>query len=1309
MGDPSSARFQLVLLGRFELSGPDGTISVTSKKMAALLAFLACTAPRSHARDRLMTLLWGSHFDAQARQNLRQTLTRLRRVLGDDALISSGEAVSLRSGVVASDVARFEALLGDGSRGGLRKAVGLYGGRLLGDMSITEEAWTEWLEAEHRRLEGLALDAMVRLGEQALAQGDHGQALEAAQRAIAVSNLREDGHRLMMRALAAGGRRTDALKHYEQVTALLKRELKVEPDAATIAVAGELRKALPPPPSAGASTDPIDDLSRGAGGAERKHVTVLCVDFSRSLELIARRDAEEALKVLDDLLAVATESVRRFDGTVHVVTNDGLVALFGAPIALEDHALRACYAALHLQEATTRKARELQHSPDIPLAVRAGLASGEVVIRPPGSGAKMQSMVMGTATHLARGLMETAPPGGLLISAETRRLAEGHFNFRSRAAANNGTVHEAVYELTGSRTGRTRFQVSAERGLTTFVGRGGELKRLEVLLARARAGQGQVVSIIGEPGLGKSRLLHEFTLVHRGLPLLMLEAAAFHYDTASSYLPLTEMLKRYFGIAAGDVSRDARDKVMSRVLALDRRLEPDLPALLSLVYAPVEDQSWQALDAGQRRQRTLDALKHLVLRECQRQPVVLAFEDVQWLDGETQGFLRTLVDSLASAPLLLILVFRPEYQHPWSSRSFYTQLRLNPLSLQATEEFLRDLLGSDASLSDLKKLLSPYRNPLLLEESVRALVETGFLTGRRGNYRGNRSLENLPISPAVHALLAARIDRLPPREKALLQAASAVGSDVPHAILQSVAGLADDDLRQALAALRDAELLYESRLFPDVEYSFKHALTHEVAYAGVLRERSRELHRRIVETIEALYEDGLEEHFERLAHHAAEGELGEKAVHYQEQAGIKAAALSAFQASLAWFDKALETLKAMPPSSDRDRHELMLLISRGVPLTAIGGYGSPEVAQHFRNVHDVYRRVDGVSQIFAGLQGLFRFYKTTGQLETASAFIAALRDFAQATGDRVLLMQVHRQEAAVSLFRARLDQTHEHHGNGLSLVDPARSFHGDHQTTEWQTAMRCEEAELLWLHGFPDRSAQSMRATVMHAREGDRPRNLALALQHAASVYQRRGDIANTLAFADECMALSDQRGLPIYAAGARVLRGWAIASEGEQVEQAIDEMREGLGVWQRSGLGLYARYFVSCLVEGYRMAGRPADALPPLSDMMIAAGRTDARSWDPELHRLKGELLLESDRGGCHHEQAEACFLKAGEIARTQGSRSLELRAATSLARLWCGLGRRAEARDHLAAVHKGFSEGFDTADLRAAQRLLDSLSRAC
>jgi len=1306
MGDLSSARFQLVLLGRFELSGPDGSISLTSKKLAALLAFLACTAPRPHARDKLMTLLWGSYFDAQARQNLRQSLTRLRRILGDDTLASSSEGVSLRPGVVASDVARFEALLVDRGRDGLQEAVGLYGGRLLADMSIAEDAWAEWLEAEQRRLEGLALDAMVRLGEQTLERGDHCQALEVAQRAIAVSSLREDAHRLMMRTLAAGGRRADALKHYDHLTALLKRELKVEPDAAIAALADELRKALPPPSGAGAANQSVDDIVRRGGAAERKHVTVLCVDLGRSVELIARRDAEDALKVFDDLLAVMTESVRRFDGVVNLVTNDGLMALFGVPIAHEDNALRACHAALYLQEATARKARELQLMLDIPVAVRAGLASGEVVIRPQASGAEPSSNVMGSATLLARSLMEMAAPGELLASRETRRLAEGHFNFRPRAAANGGSVDGPVYELAAPPTGRTRFQVSAERGLNGFVGRSSELGQLGLLLDRARARQGQVVSIIGEPGLGKSRLLHEFTRAHRSLPLLRLEAASFRYDTASSYRPVTEMLRTYFGIAPGDVSAGTRDEIMTRVLALDRQLEPDLPALLSLVYAPVDDQSWHALDAGNRHQRTLDALKRLILRECQRQPVVLAFEDLQWADSETQGFLGTLIDSLASAPLLLILVFRPEYEHPWGTRSFYTQLRLNPLSPEATGELLHNLLGNDASLSALKQLLSPHRNPLLLEESVRALVETGFLAGSRGHYRLDRSLESLPIAPAVHALLAARIDLLPPRDKTLLQTASAVGSDVPHTILKAIAGLADDDLRLSLTALRDAEFLYESRFFPDVEYTFKHALTHEVAYAGVLRERRRELHRRIVETIEALYRNGLEEHVERLAHHAAEAELGEEAVHYQEQAGIKAAARSAHRTSRFWFDKALKTLRTMPPSSDRDRRELMLLISRGVPLTAIGGYGSPEVARNFSQAHDVYRRVASDPHISAGLQGLYRFYKTTGQLDTASEFIASLRDFAQATGDQVLLMQVHRQEASVSLFRGNLDQAQEHHDKSLALFDPAHSPRRDHQTTEWQTAMRCEEAELSWLRGFPDRSAQSMMAALSHAREIDHPRNLAYALLFVASLYQRRGDVANTLALAEECVALSDQSGLPIYAAGARILRGCAMASEGEQVEQAIDEMREGLGVWQRSGLALYSRFFICCLVEGYRMAGRPADALQALSDMLAAGEPTDVRSWDPELHRLKGELLLELDPAGCQHEQAEACFLKANEIARIQGSRSLELRAATSLARLWSAVGRRTAASDHLAAVYGNFNEGFDTADLRAARRLLDGLS---
>ena len=659
----------------------------------------------------------------------------------------------------------------------------------------------------------------------------------------------------------------------------------------------------------------LETIDRDTLVGERKHVTVLCADLKGSLELAARRDPEEALKIFEAVLPLMTQVVDRYEGTVNLVTGDGITALFGLPLAHEDHAVRACYAALELQEAVKRYTEGSRHRAEVPILVRAGLSSGEVVVRSIRHGLRTEYRAMGETTHLAARLEQIATPGTLLISTETLRLAEGHFQVKALEPVNANDLSEPAYELVGAGPVQTRFQALAARGMTGFVGRGAEMEQLERVQAKVQQGHGQVVTIIGEPGLGKSRLVHEFVRRHRISNWLVLETASVSYRKTTSYLPVIDLLKKYFNIAASDGVGVIRDKVARQLLDLDPTLAPDLPPLLALLDIAVEEPSWQALDATQRRQRTLNSLKRLFLRKAQQQPTALVFEDVHWIDRETQAFLETLIDSVACTSLLLILTYRPEYEHPWAGRSYYTQLRLDVLSPEMTEEFLRKLVGDDASLIPLKQRLPKQGNPLFLEESIRSAIESDVLEGNRGAYRLVGPLQDLQMPPTVQAILAARIDRLPARDKRLLHAASVVGKDIPHAILQPVAGLEEDELRDGLAKLREAEFLYEARLFPDLEYAFKHALTHEVAYGSLLFEQRRALHRRIVSVIKRLYPDRLTEHVEQLAHHAVQGELWEEAVGYLRQAGNKAETRSALHDARAWFEQALVALQRLPEKS----------------------------------------------------------------------------------------------------------------------------------------------------------------------------------------------------------------------------------------------------------------------------------------------------------------------------------------------------------------------------------------------------------
>ena len=637
--------------------------------------------------------------------------------------------------------------------------------------------------------------------------------------------------------------------------------------------------------------------SKSAIEGERKQVTVLFADLKSSMELLADRDPEEARQLLDPVLERMMAAVHRYEGTVNQVMGDGIMALFGAPIAHEDHAVRACYAALAMQEAIRRYSEEVRRGHGLEVQIRVGLNSGEVVVRAIGNDLHMDYSAIGQTTHLAARMEQLAPPGTIRLTAETLRLAEGWVQVTplGPVPVKGLPAPVEVCELVGAGPARTRLQAFAARGLTPFVGRQAELAALHQALEQAGAGHGQVVAVIGEPGVGKTRLFHEFAHASRTQGWLLLESNSTSYGKATPYLPVIDLLKAYFQLEDRDDGRRMREKLTGRLLTLDAALGPTLSAFLALLEVPVEDPQWQGLDPSQRRQRTLDALKRLLLRESQVQPLLLVFENLHWIDAETQAFLDGLVESLPTARLLLLVNYRPEYQHGWRNKTYYTQLRLDPLPPASAEALLQSLLGDDTGLVPLKQRLieQTQGNPFFLEESVRTLVETQVLVGNQGAYRLARALPSIQVPATVQAVLAARIDRMPPEEKQLLQTAAVIGTEVPLALLQAMAEAPEESLRLGLAHLQAAEFLYETRLFPDIEYTFKHALTQQVAYETLLQERRRALHARIVEALEALAGDRVAEEVERLAHHALRGEMWDKALAYCRQAGEKAMARSA--------------------------------------------------------------------------------------------------------------------------------------------------------------------------------------------------------------------------------------------------------------------------------------------------------------------------------------------------------------------------------------------------------------------------------
>ena len=687
--------------------------------------------------------------------------------------------------------------------------------------------------------------------------------------------------------------------------------------------------------------------SRQSLEGERKQVTVLFADIRGSTRLVEGLDPEEAQKLIDPVLQVMMDAVHRYEGTVNQVLGDGIMALFGAPLAHEDHAVRACYAALAMQEAMRRYRRKLGQSEELGLQIGIGLNSGEVVVRSISNDLNVDYSALGHTTHMAARMQELAAGGITLMTASTLRQVEGFVQVKSVGAVQVKGVSRPVeaFEVVAATTARTRVQATAARGLTPLVGRQTEIEVFNKLVEHVASGKGQILAMVGEPGVGKSRLVHEFTRHQLRPGWLVLEGASVSYGKATPYFPLIAMLRRYFQIVDGEGSESIQDRVMMHILGLDKVLKDAIPPILSLLGALPDDvhssaalaefkdvvdatERYLAMDPEQRRRLTLDAVKRVLVREGQRQPLLTVFEDLHWIDIETQAFLDSFVESLPMARILLLVDYRPEYSHAWIDKSYYTQLRVDPLQPSSAEELLQCLLGSNKDLVPLKQLLTHRTegNPFFAEETVRSLVETGVLVGEKWAYRPGLKIDEIRIPSTVQNVLADRIDRLPFEEKRLLQTAAVIGVTVPLPLLRPVAELSDETLKICLSHLQAAEFLYETSLFPDLEYTFKHALVNEVAYGTLLHERRTLLHGHIVKALEEMTENLPHDHLEKLAHHALQGELWDKAVTYLKETGAKAAALSSFRNAVLCFERALEALRRLADSPDNVRRGIDLRI-----------------------------------------------------------------------------------------------------------------------------------------------------------------------------------------------------------------------------------------------------------------------------------------------------------------------------------------------------------------------------------------------
>jgi class 3 adenylate cyclase/predicted ATPase/DNA-binding winged helix-turn-helix (wHTH) protein len=1049
--------------------------------------------------------------------------------------------------------------------------------------------------------------------------------------------------------------------------------------------------------------------SRSALEGERKQVTVLRVSIHGTAEVLAGRDPEEAQALLDPCLERMLEAVHRYEGTVNHISGDGLMALFGAPLAHEDHAARACYAALAIQKGILRYAEVLRRANGVEIQLRACLNSGEVVVRAIGNDLHMEYAAVGHTTYLAAQLEPLVPPGAVWLVGETLRLVEGLVRVKPLdpvRVAGLATPVE-VYELIGAEPTRTRLRAATARVLTPFVGRQHEFETLRQAQERAGAGHGQVVAVIGEPGVGKSRLFYEFTQAPHAKGWLLLEAGAVSsYGQASPYLPVIDLLRVYFRVDGPDDGRGMHEQVTEKLLALDEALRPTLPAFSTLLDLPVEDPQWQALDPAQRRLRILDAVKRVLLRESLVQPVLVIVENLHWIDAETQAVLDSVVESLPTAKILLLVNYRPDYQHGWGSKTYYSQVRLDPLPPARAEELLQALLGRDASLQPLKQRLIERTEgtPFFLEESVWTLAETKALVGERGAYRLARALPTVQVPATVHALLAARIDRLAAEDKRLLQAAAVIGRDVPFPLLQAIVEVPEEVLRRSLTRLQAAEFLYELQLFPEHVYTFKHALTQEVAYHSLLQRARQHYHQHIAQVLAQRFPDALATRPELLAHHYTEAGLSAAAIPYWQQAGRRAIERSAHLEAIGHLTKGLELLNALPQTIERDQQELVLQTTLGPALMAARGPAAPEVGRLYTRARELCQQVGETRHLFSVLFGLFEFYMLRAELQTAHELGEQLLRVARQERDTAHLLLAH-GALGMTVSRGDLRAARSHLEQGIALYDP-RQHHALVSLYPADPGVHCLSyaARVSVVLGYIDEALRRSREALHLAQELAHPFSLAYSLNHAGWVHQHLGDAQETRALAERLIALATEHGFPHRVAQGTILRGWALAKQGRE-DEGLSQIRQGLAAYRTMEAKQWRTRALILLAETYWHTGRAEEGLQIVDEALTEMHHDGGGDYlEAELYQLKGELLL--TRSSAHRAEAEACFRQAIDIAHRQSARLLELRAIMSLSRLRYTQGKTQEARQQLAEIYGWFTEGFDTADLQEAKALLDEWS---
>lgn len=1057
--------------------------------------------------------------------------------------------------------------------------------------------------------------------------------------------------------------------------------------------------------AAPSASTPARTPARAEASAERRQLTVLFCDLVGSTALASSLDPEDLREVIGAYHRCVARIVARFDGFVAKYMGDGVLVYFGYPKAHEDDAERAVRAGLTLVSGVNA----LKLRSDTELQVRVGIATGLVVVGDlTGSGEAQERGVVGETPNLAGRLQGIADANAVVIAPSTRRLLGSLFDYRDLGAVEAKGFADRVHawQVLRDSSVESRFEaLHAGSGLTPLVGRDEEIELLLRRWARAKTGEGQVVLLAGEPGIGKSRVATTLQERLQGEPHIRLRYFCSPHHSDSALYPVITHLEHAAGFEREDGPERRLEKLEALLARSRNRFEDDLPFLAELLSLPVGNGA-PALNLSPRRkkEKTFEALLNQLeglVRQC---PVLMIFEDAHWIDPSSLELLDRTTEWMQRRPLLLIVTFRPEFQPPWVGRAHVTTLTLNRLtSSQAIAVVERVTAGKSLPAQILDQIVAHTDGvPLFVEELTKTVLESGLLTQQGDRFALTGPLPPLAIPTTLHDSLMARLDRLAPVRE-IAQIGAVIGREFPYELLAAVSPLKDSRLHEALDQLATSGLVFRRGNPPDAVYSFKHVLVQDAAYASLLKSKRQELHGRIVEQLVKRDPRIAEQSPEILAHHLTEASLTEPAVAHWQRAGELAGARSAVNEAVAHFRKALDLLRTLPPTEARERQEMSLQAELGGALINVAGLASKEVEDAYIRARDLCERLGESTRQFTIEWGLWRVYNGRADYGRARALAFHLLERVAQSPESDLRLQAHHAAWSSLNFIGEASAAYRHVEAGLVLYDP--DAHKGHALTygghDPGVCARNNAALVLLRLGFPDQAFRFGEEALALAQRLGHPQIMAHALNWSAPFHQLRRDPARAEAQSALALQIAEEQGFANYCAEQRLLAGWQLAERGRP-EEAIGLMRQALAARLAIGTMYWHSYFLALLANAYWQAGQLDAATRVLDEALDWVERTGERWFESELNRLMGDLLLQS---GKNADEPERHFRKALGVARAESARMWELRAATSLGRLMRDNGRRREARDVLAPVYGWFTEGFDTPDLQDARALLDEL----